>query len=231
MGRLQLFKNRHDQVLSFAKGLLLFHSFGLGLSCLPGHDVARADSSLGITAGMSTRTLSYTIAPTGAGAASQSTQQQKRTETLSGPQLCERAGSTLGLGLALGLGGCAQVGGAYTFTHVTSMQMSLFYFPSASQLANDALSTIRLKVLTSATFYISAIAGVTKITHNQSALTNLTHTTDTLDVGGGGGFSYRFANNVSIGVEANYLFGIIMSQATVGSSTQLSTALTSVIYL
>lgn len=191
---------------------------------------AVAEPSLGLAAGMGTRSLSYTIAPVNSGVSTENSV-EKRTETLAGPQLCERGGTTLGLGLALHLGGCSQLGGAYTFSQVTSMQFMLTYFPSASQLANDALSTIKLKVLTSATFHISAIAGISKMTHNQVTPTNLTLTTDTLDLGGGGGFSYRFPNNFSIGVEASYLFGIIMSHATSGSTTQLSTSMTASVYL
>lgn len=180
---------------------------------------ARAESFSTTTFGVMNRTVSYQ-SPDMAGQASSGS--RTTNENLSGSLLCERVASPTSFGLEFGAGTCLQTGGVRSFLQSMSGQINLLWYPLVTRTATEGDMGVRTRVVTLANFYLIGVFGFSKITHAQSQITNVTITSDTMDFGAGIGWSYRLFSSVSLGAEATYVNGSIMSKASTGSSTAIA---------
>jgi hypothetical protein len=176
----------------------------------------RAEAPAISSIGFMSRTVTYTQIGVG-GVAVGSTQ----TEPITDIAFCERVSTPSALGFEMGAGGCAQLGGSYTFAQTISAHGMLLYYPLASRASLNEEGALRIRHLSFSNFYLVLIGGFSKITHKQVPETNLTISTDVLDVGGGIGYSYRFFKYTAIGFEGYYTSGSIMSKAVQGSTSAI----------
>jgi hypothetical protein len=180
---------------------------------------ALAESFSTTSFGVMNRTVSYQ-SPDFAGQSSNGS--RTTNEALSGSLLCERVASPTSFGLEFGAGMCLQTGGVKSFLQSLGGHVNLLWYPLVTRTATEGDVGVRTRVVTLANFYLIGMFGFSKITHAQSEITNVTITSDTMDFGGGIGWSYRLFSSVSLGAEATYLNGSIMSEASTGSSTAIS---------
>jgi hypothetical protein len=69
------------------------------------------------------------------------------------------------------------------------------------------------------------------VTHGQLSDTELTYTSDLVEFGGGVGWSYRLTKTLATGVEASYLVGSILSNATSGSANTITALASLTVFL
>ncbi len=191
----------------------------LALSKLISSSTALGEAPVTTSVGIMNRSISYTLVSATGGTTPTDT--STKNEAISSPAICERISTPSALGFEMGAGGCAQVGGTYTFAHAVSAHVMLLYYPLASRSKLDDDGALKMKLISFSNLYILLIGGFSKITHQQALETNLTISTDVMDVGGGLGYSYRVFNDAAFGAEAYYLSGSIMSNAVTGSTSAL----------
>jgi hypothetical protein len=206
------------------------------LSCLPVpffllillsfSEASLAEAPAISSVGLMTRTINYSLSGVGGAGGGAS-----KAEVLADPLICERVSTPSALGFEVGAGGCAQLGGTYTFAQAVSMHGMLLYYPLASRASLNDEGALRMRHLSFSNFYIVVLGGFTKLTHQQILETNLTVSTDILDFGGGVGYSYRFFKYTAIGVEGYYLSGSIISNAVAGSTSAIFAGATVTFFL
>ena len=142
-------------------------------------------------------------------------------ENLSGIGLCQRVSANTSFGLKFGAGGCVQLGGQKVFYNAVSTQLTLIYYPFTKKASEINDIGLRTDISEGYQVYFLGITGFSKITSSESSLTNVSIATDSLDFGGGAGFSYGITRKVQLTGEFQYLASSIMSTVAQGSTSSM----------
>jgi hypothetical protein len=173
------------------------------------------------TAGMTTRTVALTFPGETSVDGSNDGAGTTKPEQISGLFLCERISSSSSINIEFGVNGCLQQGGLKTFMSILSVNLNLIYRPFRIMSSQTDDSAMKLSIQDKNEFYLIGVGGFSKITSSQRAETNLSVATDTLDFGGGVGYSLQISQNLKLVGEANYIIGSVMSSFASGSSSAL----------
>jgi hypothetical protein len=185
----------------------------LGLVVAIGSTPVSAEVAATSHLGFAIRNVSYVEATSGAAKKSVTD-----ADSFSGPIVCQEVSAPLGLKSSFVSGGCALVGGFWTFALSTSMFLGMQYYPSISIPTVGKDDSLRLRSATKSRYYVSGFAAITKITHDQLPNSSSTLTADVLELGPGAGYQYQISNSMTLGADARVTFGTIVSKAASGTS-------------
>jgi len=169
--------------------------------------------------GLGSRTVTFTAESTNE--TTGATTAVTSSEELTGIGVCHKVSASTSFALELQGGGCILPGGLKTFTQVVSTNVGLAYYFGASRTQALADSGTQMRVVSPYAFYVLGMAGFSKSTVGQIEQTNFSFVVDTMDFGGGAGGYFRLSRSISIGGEAFYTFGSVLSTAVKGSVTTL----------